>query len=124
MNKLFVFLVSLLISFNSYGEWRFHSSSLQGDSFHIHIDTIIKDERYVYFWYLKSYLMPNKFGDFSSKVNVQGDCSNNRLKYLSYVWYKEPMGKGPGQRSEEESEWEYPTSESVGIDLLHYACNS
>ena len=124
MNKFFVFLVSLLISFNSYGEWRFHSSSLQGERFHIRTDTIIKDERYVYFWYLKSYLMPNKFGDFSSKVNVQGDCSNNRLKYLSYVWYKEPMGKGPGQRSEEESEWEYPTSESVGIDLLHYACNS
>ena len=124
MNKLFVFLVSLLISFNSYGEWRFHSSSLQGERFHIRTDTIIKDERYVYFWYLKSYLMPNKFGDFSSKVNVQGDCSNNRLKYLSYVWYKEPMGKGPGERSEEESEWEYPTSESVGIDLLNYACNS
>ena len=124
MQKLFIFLFSILFSFNSYGEWKFHSSSLQGDTFHIHTNTISKDKSYVYFWYMKSYLIPDKFGDFSSKVYVQGDCSNNRLKYLTYVWYKEPMGKGLGERSGEESEWEYPTSESVGIDLLHDVCNS
>ena len=73
---------------------------------------------------MKSYLMPNKFGDFSSKVYAQGDCSNNRLKYLTYVWYKEPMGKGLGERSDKESQWEYPASDSVGIDLLYVVCNS
>ena len=124
MKKPLLQLLILMISYNSYAEWRFHSSSLEGDTFHLHSDSIKNDELYVYFWYMKSYLMPNKFGDFSSKVYVQGDCSNNRLKYLTYVWYKEPMGKGLGERSDEESEWEYPTSESVGIDLLHDVCNS
>ena len=119
-----LFLFLLFISFNSYAEWKFHSSSLQGDTFHIHTETITKDERYVYFWYMKSYLMPNKFGDFSSKVHVQGDCSNNRLKYLTYVWYKEPMGKGLGEWSDEPSDWEYPASESVGKALLNDTCNS
>jgi len=113
-----------MLSFNSYGDWKFHSSSLEGDTFHLHTDSIKQDDRYVYFWYLKSYLMPNKFGDFSSKVHAQGDCSNNRLKYLTYVWYKQPLGKGLGERSDEESEWEYPTPESIGIDLLNDACNS
>ena len=68
--------------------------------------------------------MPNKFGDFSSKVYVQGDCNNNQLKYLIHVWYKEPMGKGLGERSDEESEWEHPTSESVGRVLLYDVCNN
>ena len=68
--------------------------------------------------------MPNKFGDFSSKVHVLGDCSNNRLKYLKYVWYKEPMGKGLGERSDKESEWEIPPLESVGRGLLDDVCDS
>ena len=124
MKKILIPLFSVMLSFNSYGDWKFHSSSLEGDTFHLHTDSIKQDDRYVYFWYLKSYLMPNKFGDFSAKVYAQGDCSNNRLKYLTYVWYKQPMGKGLGERSDEESEWEYPTPESIGIDLLNDVCNS
>ena len=123
MKKTLLLLSSILISLSSIGDWKFHSSSLQGDTFHIHYDSIIKDEKYVYFWYLKSYIMPNKFGDFSSIVYVQGDCKFNRIKYLTYIYYKEPMGKGLGERADDESDWEYPTVESVGVDLLRDACN-
>ena len=124
MKKLFIVVFSLLISFNSHGEWIFHSSSVKGDTFHLHTNSISKSDHYVYFWYLKSYLLPNKFGDFSSKVKVKGDCKNNRLKYLTYVWYKNPMGKGSGERSDTESEWENPPPESVGRGLLDHACDS
>ena len=96
--KIFIIQALLLISFNSYGEWKFHNSSSEGDTFYIQTDTIIHDAQYVYFWYLKSYLIPSKFGDFSSVVHVQGDCSKNRLKYLVHVWYQEPMGKGLGDK--------------------------
>ena len=88
MKKLLILLFSFLISSNSYGDWVFHSSSLDGDTFYLHSDSIKQNNGYVYFWYLKSYLMPNKFGDMSAKVNVQRDCRKNRLKYLSYVWYQ------------------------------------
>ena len=122
MKQIPILLFSLLISINSYGAWEFHSSSLEVDKFYIDSD-VKQDNGYVYFWYLKSYLMPNKFGDMSAKVNIKGDCSNNRLKYLSYIFYSEPMGKGDGERSNEESKWEYPTSESTGIDLLKVTCS-
>ena len=85
--------------------------------------SITHDEKYVNFWYLKSYLIPNKFGDFSAVVNVKGDCVSLKLKYLVHVWYPEPMGKGLGQQSNAESEWESPAPDSVGIDLLRDACN-
>jgi len=124
MIKQLQFLFLILISLNSFGEWKFHSSSVKGETFYLHTDTITRDEDYVYFWYLKNYLIPSKFGDFSSKVKVKGDCNNNRLKYLTYVWYKEPMGKGLGERSDTESEWENQTTNSVGTELLNDACNS
>jgi len=122
MKQIYILLFSLLISINSYGAWEFHSSSLEGDKFYINSD-VKQDNGYLYLWYLKSYLMPNKFGDMSAIVNIKGDCRKNRLKYLSYIYYSEPMGKGDGERSSEESEWEYPTSESTGIDLLKVACS-
>ena len=122
--KIFIIQALLIISLNSYGEWKFHNSSSKGDTFYIHTDSIVNDKQYVNFWYLKSYLVPSKYGDFSAKVNVKGDCSKSRLKYLVHVWYEEPMGKGLGERSNKESEWEYPTPDSIGIDLLHEACNT
>jgi hypothetical protein len=121
--KTFIATLMLIFSFNSYAEWKFHNSSMEGDTFYIHTDTITHEGQYVNYWYLKSYLVPSKFGDFSAVVNVKGDCSKKRLKYLVYVWYKEPMGKGLGERSNNESEWEYPQPESIGIDLLSEACN-
>ena len=124
MIKQLQFLFLILISLNSFGEWKFHSSSVKGETFYLHTDTITRDEDYVYFWYLKNYLIPSKFGDLSSKVKVKGDCNNNRLKYLTYIWYKEPMGKGLGERSDTESEWENQTTNSVGTELLNDACNS
>lgn len=122
MKKPILLLIFILLSFNSYGDWKFHTSSIKGDTFHLHLESITKDEGYVYFWYLKSYLIPNKFGDFSSKVKVKGDCINNRFKYLTYVWYKEPMGKGLGERSDKESAWEHLPTESVGVRLLEDVC--
>ena len=122
MKKIQILIFSFILSSNAFSEWNFHSSSLQGDTFHLHLDTIIEDGDYVYFWNMKSYLMPNKFGDYSSKVFVQGDCINFRLKYLTYVWYKEPMGEGLGERSDTESGWENPAPESVGKDLLRDVC--
>ena len=122
MKKLIIKIL-LIISLNTHAEWKFHNSSSQGDSFYIHMSSITHDEKYVNFWYLKSYLIPNKFGDFSAVVNVKGDCVSLKLKYLVHVWYPEPMGKGLGQQSNSESEWESPTTDSVGIDLLSVACN-
>lgn len=124
MKKLSLLLIFILISFNSFGDWKFHGSSVKGATFHLHSESITKDENYVYFWYMKSYLIPNKFGDFSSKVRVKGDCINNRLKYLTHIWYKEPMGKGIGERSDKEGIWEYLPIDSVGKELLEDVCKT
>ena len=66
--KRIIIILSILCSLKSYGDWDFHSSSLQGETFFLQLNTVKKENDNVYFWYLKNYLMPNKFGDLSSIV--------------------------------------------------------
>mgnify|MGYP001284693056 CR=1 FL=1 len=123
IQKLCIYFLTLFISLNAYSAWDFHSSSHDGETFFINNDLISLPNGIVYFWYLKNYLLPNQFGDMSAKVNVKGDCNNNRMKYLTYIWYSKPMGMGKGVRSDKESSWDYPKTESVGIDMLKVVCS-
>jgi hypothetical protein len=92
MKKLLILLFSLLISFNSYGEWEKLGKNVSGDTFYIDTDTIKEHNGYVYWWVLNDYLKPNEYGDMSGKTYVQGDCGVNRYKWLSIIYYKQPMG--------------------------------
>jgi hypothetical protein len=125
MNKLTILLFSTLISFNSYGEWKY---VIEGDSshntFYIDTDTIKEHKGYVYWWVLGNYLKPNYDGTMSGKVYEQGECGVSRHKTLTYIWYKQPMGEGSGKIQKSiDTDWKYPPPESVGEILLKYACN-
>ena len=93
MKKLLVLLFSLLISFNSYGEWEKVFSNSHGDTFYIDFDKIKKHDGYVYWWHLKDYLVPDGRG-LSDMYYNQGDCENNRIKILTNFFFKLPMGEG------------------------------
>ena len=90
MKKLLVLLFSLLISFNSYGEWTKINKSGIGTTFYIDIETIKEQNGYVYYWTMWDKLKPDKYGDKSYKFYHQGDCEPVRVKYLSYIYYKQP----------------------------------
>ena len=41
-------------------------------------------------------------------IHMKGDCDLNRVKYLSYIFSKEPMGKGKKELSSlSKPEWKY-----------------
>ena len=71
MKKLLIFLFSILISFNSYGEWTEVGTGASpvnnGDTFYIDIDTIKEHNGYVYWWSLSDYLKPIETGAMSDK---------------------------------------------------------
>ena len=50
MKKLLIFLFSILISFNSYGEWDEIGVDTAGNTSYIDTDTIKKHGGYVYYW--------------------------------------------------------------------------
>ena len=89
----------------------------------IYTDTIKEHEGYVYWWELTDYLKPLPWGDMSAKTYVQGDCEVIRFKTLSYIFYKEPMGRGSGDRTPTTDEWTYPLSGRIHRAELDFACD-
>ncbi len=56
------------------------------------MDIIKEHNGYVYWWSLSDRLKPSESGIMSGKTYVQGDCGVNRYKWLSIIYYKQPMG--------------------------------
>ena len=53
MKKLLLLLFSLMLSFNSYGEWTLTYEWDNGDSAYVDLETIKEINGYVYWWELK-----------------------------------------------------------------------
>ena len=123
MKKLLILLFSILISFNSYGEWKELGKDVDGDTYYIDTDTIKEHKEYVYYWVLSDYLKPLGGRYMSSKVYYQGDCGVNRLKYLSVIFYEQPMGGGSGETNNPPDEWKYPSPDSIVGGMLKYVCD-
>jgi len=122
MKKLLILLFSILISFNSYGEWEKIYSNDNGASFFIDLDSIKENNEYVYFWQLHDQTNPSDTNMMSSKIYKQGDCGVNRVKILSFTYYNQPMGGGSGKSGITPDKWDYPSPGTLGKYILNYVC--
>ena len=123
MKRLLILLFSILISFNSYGEWEEIAKGSSGSTFYIDSDTIKEYKGDVYYWDLTDFLKPNNLGEMSIKEYHQGDCGMNRYKTLSQIWYKQPMGRGSSESYNPPDEWSYPSPRTPGLIILNYVCD-
>ena len=99
MKKLLVLLFSLMIQFNSYGEWIKVTENITLENiYYVDIDTIKESGGYVYWYQMNNYTKPNKWGDMSSIFYVQGDCGVNRSRLLSGIFYQQPIGISESSR--------------------------
>jgi len=119
-------LLSILISFSSYGEWEKITTSIVGDVHYIDKSTIKERNGYVYFWILNEYAEPiklNKFHAKSSKIYKQTDCEITRYNVLSMLVYNQSMGAGDRKDLGKVDEWQHPEPNNTAATLLNYACN-
>ena len=125
MKKLLMLIFSLLISFNSYGEWtKVTSGKSNGEIYYVDIDTIKESGGYVYWYQMNNYTKPDKWGDMSSIFYVQGDCGVNRSRLLSGIFYQQPIGISESSRETiKNPEWNYNFPGQVNTDLLDYVCD-
>ena len=114
-----------MISFNSYGEWKEVRKNDYGSTYYIDFDTIKEHGGHLYFSSLTSFLKPNAWGDKSVKISYQRACGTIKYKQQSYIFYKQPMGRGIGETSiEPNPEWNYP--ETYNVDEIYFTnrvCN-
>jgi len=124
MKKLLILLFSILISFNSYGEWiHTTNNASSGDIYYVDDQTISERGGYVYFWTLQDKVKPDDDGDLSGIAYYEGDCSMLRFKYLSLNFYSQPMGGGNSTKVDIDNDWRYQPPGSVGEALLDYVCD-
>ncbi|MDB4021228.1 hypothetical protein N9467_02715 [Litorivicinus sp.] len=121
---LFTVFLTTIFSSVSFADWTWVSKNVDRTNFYVDFERIRKHDGYVYYWELGDYLQPNKFGLLSGKVYKQVDCKLLRYKTLSFSFHKEPMGGGTGDRLNlENREWQYPSPNSAGEDVLKSVCS-
>jgi hypothetical protein len=125
MKKLTILLFSILISFNSYGEWTKLSKSQDGTAHYIDKDSINVVGKHVYYWILDDQIEPSKVGGMSTAWYNKGECGINRVKLLSGKSYKQKMGKGKVNDSHtfSDPEWDYPAPRTTVKRQLDWVCN-
>ena len=126
MKKLLVLLFSLLISFNSYGEW---TEVVSGDGvnfYYVDNESIIKNGRYIYYWELHDYgeSLSEELIVMSAKVYKEVDCQMKKFKVLSDYYYSNQMGNGDlvHQSNVADTEWTYTAPGNIDETLITFSC--
>ena len=120
-----LFSLTMMFASPSYAEWTKVGEDVDGNTYYADFARIRKVSGYVYYWTLMDNLKPTKWGDLSSKNYLQGDCKLFRYKWLSFSYYKEPMGGGTGDVSEPVAKnkgWKYPPPDSSIETVLNKVC--
>ena len=118
MKKLLLLLFSLMLSFNSYGEWTELPAANPEEQGFIDFDNLQeRSDGYVYWWMMTSY------SNRSEKFYIQTDCQAGRIKPLQEDYHNEPMGGGDLTSStESEIGWYYPAPDTGIYRFVEVAC--
>ena len=122
MKKLLVLIFSILISFNSYGEWLLLGEN-SGSKFYYEVDTIKTSNGYIYYWDLVNFSEPYAGIYMSGMRYMQGDCGVFRDKTLSGFLFTKPMGRGEKESDPHaKSDWKYYLPNTKGYENFTMLC--
>ena len=118
MKKLFLLIISLLISLCTFGEWTTVDVSNKVTTL-IDFNTIKKHNESIYWWSM----IEDSDEKISGKFYIQGDCGISKLKRLNLISYSQPKGKGEEKvQTTKDPKWQYVTPDSVAGFLLDVSC--
>jgi len=123
MKKLLILLFSILISFNSFGEWLLLGED-SGSKFYYEVDTIQTSSGYIYYWDLVSFSEPFAGKYISATRYKQGDCGVFRDKILTGFVFTEPMGRGEKENVlYDNPDWQYYLPNTTGYKNFTMLCS-
>jgi len=123
---LLVIIFTFLFSTTSWGEWTYVTEDVDGNKFYYDKDRVRKSGKYLYFWNLIDYIKPSKYGDLSTTLYIELDCSIFRFKDLRFQSYNKSMGEGE-QTSDMTPEgkqggWRYPKPNTTYEIMYNKIC--
>ena len=120
--KLLTILPPLMFSTPSYADWTAVAKK-GADTIYVDFERLRKRDGNIYYWMLIDYSKPNEYGDRSTQVYMEGDCSQFRTRILKLAYYNGHMASGQGSAGNIPSpKWDYPSPESVIETVLNEVC--
>ena len=126
MKKLLLILFSLMLSFNSYGEWVYIDKENNSDTeVYVLKESIEIEEGYVYWATLNNYSKPrSEYNLMGLAIFRGGDCENNSYVNIESQMFQGSMGtKSFGERLKPEQEWTTPSSGQIDEKIFNYVCD-
>ena len=80
----------------------------------------------IFVWELVDFLKPDSLGNLSAGKYIQLDCKLLRFKYLSFAFYKQPMGNGTPEVSKPIKQlqgWKYSPPNTTQEYVKKFICN-
>ena len=99
----------LLFTSQVFAGWTQVAKNVDGTIFYLDLDRTKEHNGYMYYYMLGDYLTP-KVGDLSVQYYRQVDCKSNRYREISFIFYKQSMGKGTGDVDNKIGDWETASS--------------
>ena len=114
---------TVIFSSSSYSGWKLGGVSENGESIiYENYESVKKVGKYVYWWSMVDYLEPYR-GLHSMKMYHKGDCRLFRIKTLSFIYHKKPMGRDKGiTDNRPDPKWRYPEQGSGSANFLKEQC--
>lgn len=127
MTRLLLITLLLLSSGPAYAEWELLGGNDDiGPTMYVDTDSIRHKEDVVKWWELYDYKTiqtGDGFSYFSSKVQHEFDCAEERLRWLAHSWFSGHMGRGTVvYNSSGEGKWAPVEPGSLGHGLWKVAC--
>ena len=121
-----IFICTFLFPSISYAEynWEKIGSNLSGTTYFVDTSSIKQNGKFVRSLRMADYFEPNSYGDLSSQIYEETDCSNLSYRYIKDVYYELSMGNGKVTSVNNEiSEWYAVKSNSIGEKISLFVCN-
>ena len=124
--KKIILIIFLLNSTNAFADynWKKITKSTKGHVDFIDLNSIKRLGNKVFYNRLRDYIKPNKWGDLSSIIYIEINCTNFDQRYLKDLYFDQPMGNGKITTvNNETSEWSKTKKGTVARVVGKYACN-
>ena len=131
--KITLFSIILLFSINAFAvNWKKLSENESGSTFYVDVESIKKDNGFVYYWILIDYLKSTEIGTYSDISEYKVNCVDEKQTWLSNTFYSQRMAKGKiitenipvwNYYGSTLNEIRYLTPGSHGDNILKKVCN-
>ena len=124
MKKLLIVSFMILFSSSAFSDfnWKLMGETKNGDKYYIDMSSIEKDNNKRLYIRLRDYGKTDEYGENSSLIFIETNCTNKESRFLKDVYFKDNMGMGEYITLDQKSDWMIFKSGSLGDKFNRFVC--